>query len=130
MEKLNIEIVTPEGVIFSGAVEQVTLPGAEGEFGVLPGHSSVVSLLTAGIIDIHKEDGKVENVAIDSGYAEVSSTGVTILAEGAVAVVGKDGSEIAQAIDAAKTLLRGADSSSVSMASLEAKIESAAKAYI
>ncbi len=130
MESIKLEIVTPEGVIFSGDVEQVTLPGAEGEFGVLPGHASLVSLLTAGIIDIFKVDGKVENVAVDSGYVEVSSENVTILAEGAVAVVGKDGSEIAKAIDDAKTLLRGADTSSISMVSLEAKIESAAKAYI
>jgi F-type H+-transporting ATPase subunit epsilon len=131
MEKnIKVEIVTPEGVIFLGDVEKVTLPGVEGEFGVLPGHSSLVSLLAAGIIDIFKEDGTVENVAVDSGYVEVSSDSVTILAEGAVAVIGKDDSEIAKAIDDAKTLLRGADSSSINMAALEAKIESSAKAYL
>lgn len=130
MEKLNVEIVTPLGVIFSGEVESVTVPGAEGEFGVLPGHASLVSLLTAGIIEIYKADGTIDDVAVDSGYVEVSSSAVTILAEGAVAMIGKDQSEIARAITEAKTLIDGAQSKDMFMSKLEAKIDMAGKAYI
>ena len=52
MNTLKLEIVTPEGQIFSNDVKSVTLPGSEGEFGVLPHHASLVTLLNAGIIDI------------------------------------------------------------------------------
>ena len=129
MNKLKVEIVTPIGVIFSGDVSSVTVPGAEGEFGVLPGHSSLVSLLTAGVIEIYKLDGTVDDVAVDSGYVEVSSNSVVILAEGAVAMIGKDGSEIAKAITDAKALIDAAHSKDMFMAKLEAKIEMVGKAY-
>ena len=52
MDTLKLEIVTPEGQIFSDDIKDVTLPGSEGEFGVYPGHASLVSLLQAGVIDI------------------------------------------------------------------------------
>lgn len=129
MEKMKVEIITPSGMIYSGNVESITLPGAEGEFGVMPGHSAMVSLLTAGIIDVEISDGKIESVAIDSGYVEVAPEKVDVLAEGAVALKGENDSDIAKAIKDAKDLLKGAETD-LFMTSLEAKIESAAKAYI
>jgi F-type H+-transporting ATPase subunit epsilon len=129
MEKFKVEIITPSGLIYSGDVDSITLPGAEGEFGVLAGHAATVSLLTAGIIDIEVENGMVESVAIDSGYVQVSTTQVDVLAEGAVSLRGESDSDIAKAIKDAKDLLKGAETD-LFMTTLEAKIESAAKAYI
>ncbi|MGP1560754.1 MAG: ATP synthase F1 subunit epsilon [Helicobacteraceae bacterium] len=126
MDKISIEIITPEGLIFSGEALSITMPGIEGEFGVLPGHASLVSLLGAGVIEIQLTSDLTESVAIDSGYAEVSPDKVDILAEGAVAITGESDSEIARAITAAKELLNSAKSD-VLMTSLEAKIETAAK---
>lgn len=126
MEKLNIEIITPQGSIFEGLAVSVTLPGVEGEFGVLPRHTAMVSLLSSGIIEVHVETGKVESVAIDSGYVEISASKVVVLAEGAVAIVGENDSQIATAINAAKDLLRSAQNDLMT-ASLEAKIETAGR---
>ncbi len=128
MEKILVEIITPDGTIFSGEAQTVTLPGAEGEFGVLPGHSAMVSLLTAGVVDIEIADSNTESVAIDSGYVEVAPEKVVLLAEGAVSISGNTDSEIAKAIKDAKDLLKGAETDFF-MTSLEAKIETAAKAY-
>lgn len=72
MEKLVASIVTPYGEIFSGEVDSVTLPGVEGEFGVLYGHVNLLSLLKAGVIELD-HNGQKELVAIDWGYAEIAS---------------------------------------------------------
>lgn len=126
MKTIKTEIITPNGLIFSGNALSVRMPGVEGEFGVLPGHSALVSLLEAGIIEIKLEDDKAERVAIDSGYAEISAGMVNVLAEGAVAIVGETESEIAKAIASAKELLNSAKADTF-MASLEAKIETSTK---
>ena len=87
METLKLDIVTPEGKIFSNDVKSVTLPGSEGEFGVLPGHIGIVTTLNSGVIEIEKKDGKREIVAINWGYAKVDETSVDVLAEGAVDIM-------------------------------------------
>lgn len=129
MDTLHIEITTPDGMIFAGDAQSVTLPGTEGEFGVLPGHTSLVSLLKAGIIEIKTKSDLIESVAIDSGYVEVSSSKVDVLAEGAVAIAGSDESQIAQSIGKAKELLQSAHTN-ITITSLEAKIELAGKSKI
>ena len=65
MNTIHLEIVTPEGLIFSNDAKMVVLPGADGEFGVLPGHASLVSLLKIGVVDIENLDGSHDAVAID-----------------------------------------------------------------
>ena len=57
MNTIRLSIVAPNGEIFNDDVKTVTLPGKEGEFGVLPGHASLVSSLTVGVIMIEKENG-------------------------------------------------------------------------
>ncbi len=127
METLKLEIVTPDGQIFSNDVKSVTLPGSEGEFGVLPHHASLVSLLSAGIIDIELPDSKHEIVAIDWGHAEVDETKVTVLADGAVAIGGHNDSEIANSINEAKKLIESMSDSDVAIATATAKIDSILK---
>ncbi len=127
MDTIKLEIVTPHGEIFNKEVKSVTLPGKEGEFGVLPGHASLVSLLKTGVIDIEKTDGKHELVAINWGHVNVEETKVTILADGAVAVKGESESEIAASLAEAKKLLESASDSDVAIAAATAKIENAAK---
>ena len=104
MNTLKLEIVTPEGQIFSNNVKSVTLPGSEGEFGVLPNHASLVTLLNAGIIDIELGDGNHDVVAINWGHVKVDENSVTVLADGAVSIGGSSESEIAKSLDAAKEL--------------------------
>ena len=123
MEVFTLEIVTPMGMIYEGKAHCVVLPGSEGEFGVLKGHSSLVSSLKAGVIDIEKEDQKHEYIAIDSGFAEVNEFKATILAKGAVAINADENSEIASNLDKAKELLKSASSDSAALASTFASID-------
>ena len=81
-DELMLEIVTPEKLTFSGKVEEVTVPGSEGEFGVLRGHASLLSSIQIGELSYTKDNKKVA-YAVETGYAEVLSSKVTILVEGA-----------------------------------------------
>jgi F-type H+-transporting ATPase subunit epsilon len=79
-DELVLEIVTPEKMTFSGTVEDVTIPGTEGEFGVLRGHEALLSSVDIGELNYSK-DGKKIFYAVNTGYAEVTSDKVTILIE-------------------------------------------------
>jgi F-type H+-transporting ATPase subunit epsilon len=127
MDTLKLSIVTPQGKIFDGSVNSVTLPGKEGEFGVFPGHVALVSLLSTGIIEVVKENNEKESVLINWGHVKVNENSVDCLVDDAVAISGKDDSEIAGAINDAKNLLNDIKDSNVMISVLESKIEQAAK---
>ncbi|MDR0467657.1 MAG: F0F1 ATP synthase subunit epsilon [Campylobacteraceae bacterium] len=105
MELLKLEIVTPEGLIFSGDVKSATFPGTEGEFGVLPRHVSLLTGLNPGVIEIDLSSNKKEMVAIDWGFVKVEEEKTTVLANGAVAICGESESEIATSLESAKKLI-------------------------
>mgnify|MGYP000922257672 FL=1 len=79
-EELLLEIVTPEKLAYSGTVDEVTCPGSEGEFGVLRGHASLLSAIKFGELSFLK-DGKRVSYAVNTGYAEVTGSKVTVLVE-------------------------------------------------
>jgi F-type H+-transporting ATPase subunit epsilon len=93
MPMIQLKIVTPEKVIYSGAVRRVRAPGSEGEFGVLPRHAPMLVSLAIGPLSFAEEDGKVRRMALGGGFAEVGPDQVTVLAETA---------EPAEAIDLAR----------------------------
>lgn len=123
MDTIRLSIVTPNGEIFNDDVKTVTLPGKEGEFGVLPGHSSLISSLTVGVIVIEKVNS-TEAVAINWGHVKVDEKSVDVLADGAIALTAGKDSEIAKNIEAAKALVNSVKDSNISVASVEAKINS------
>ncbi len=122
MELMKLEIITPNGVIFDGDVTQVNLPGSEGEFGVLAGHATLVSLLDTGVIIYNRADGREVAVAINSGYVKVDESKTTCIVDGAVALSGED-TDISKALEAAKELLKSTESSNSAIASAVAKVE-------
>jgi len=126
MKTMNLEIVTPGGVIYNDDIKQVTLPGEQGEFGVLPEHSSLVSLLDAGVIDIDTANNKEIVVAIDGGYVKVDENKVLCIVNGAVAVNDEEGS-LSGRLEAAKELLKSAEVSSTAMATAMGKLDKVAK---
>lgn len=79
---LKLEIVTPEKKIFSDTVADVYLPGVDGEMGVLEMHAALVTALKPGELRYEK-DGKVHELAIGSGFAEVTQEKVTVLTDSA-----------------------------------------------
>ena len=84
MAALHLDFVSPESVLFSGEVDQVDLPGAEGDMGILAGHAPLVTTLRPGIVTIYRE-GRREPVVVVGGFAEVGPAGLTVLADRAVA---------------------------------------------
>ena len=80
---LHFEFVSPERVLFSGDVDQVDLPGIEGDMGILAGHAPLVTALRPGIVTIFSGSAR-EPVVVIGGFAEVSPAGLTILADRAV----------------------------------------------
>ena len=124
---MKLDIVTPLGRIFEGEVKEVYFPGIEGEFGVLDEHAPLMTTLMPGVITIKKEDNSEENIAINSGYVEVTPKHVNVLVDGAEPISGKNAGDIAEAIERAKKLIKEAADSDAIVASVEAKIESAAR---
>jgi len=78
--EMTLEIVTPEGIAFKGEVDEVTVPGTEGEFGVLKGHAPLLGSVGIGTLSITKDRNKIF-YAVSTGYAKVSPTKVTLLIE-------------------------------------------------
>lgn len=122
MKLMKLEIVTPKGIIYDGEAKQVTLPGSEGEFGVLPEHATLVSILATGIITIEMPNSTVTDVAINSGYVKVDESKVTCIVDGAVALKSDD-SNIAKKIEEATELLRKAQPDSIGIASAVGRVE-------
>jgi F-type H+-transporting ATPase subunit epsilon len=96
---LHFELVSPEKLVFSGEVDQVDVPGAEGDFGVLEGHAPFVTTLRPGILTVHG-GGTAQRIVVLGGFAEVSAAGLTVLADVAEAVEGIDRGMIAERIGA------------------------------
>lgn len=79
---LHFELVTPTALVRSEEVHMVSVPGAEGDFGVLEGHAPFMSTVKAGELAIYRSaGGEPERLAIAGGFAEVNEKGLTILAE-------------------------------------------------
>jgi len=125
---MKLEIITPDGMIFDGEVKEVNLPGSEGEFGVLAGHATLVSLLDTGVIVYERADSKEVAVAINSGYVKVDEEKTTCIVDGAVALSGDD-SDLAKALAEAKELLEKTQASSSAIAAAVAKVEQIGKSF-
>lgn len=85
-DKVEFELVSPEKLLFSEMVDMVVVPGSEGDFGVLPGHAPLISLVRPGVIDIHDGGGVTRRIFVAGGFAEVNGERCTVLATEALAV--------------------------------------------
>ena len=85
MATFHFELVSPEKIAFSGEVDQVDVPGAEGDFGVLAGHAPLVSLLRPGVMTVYA-GGEQSKIVVLGGFAEVGPGGLTVLADVATSV--------------------------------------------
>jgi F-type H+-transporting ATPase subunit epsilon len=97
MATFHFELVSPERLLFSGAVTQVDVPGEEGEFGVFAGHAPYVATLKPGVLTIYGE-GAPQRIVVRGGFAEAGPTSLTVLAEQALPVSEIDAATIAQAV--------------------------------
>jgi len=108
-DTIQLELVAPERLVFSGDVEFVVIPGAEGDFGVLPGHMLFISTLRAGLIEIYENDVPKDRYVVAGGFAEVTGERVTVLSTETVAVADIDVTAARARLEQAQLDLRDAD---------------------
>ena len=89
-DKVAFQLVAPERLLASAEVDMVVVPGAEGDFGVLPQHSLFMSVLRPGVIETYEGTQVRERIFVAGGFAEVNERGCTVLAEEAVPVAEVD----------------------------------------
>ena len=102
---LKLQIVTPDGIAFSDDVEMVTLPGSEGQLGVLPQHIPLMTQIVPGEIIVRK-DGSDRLLAVGEGLVEITSDSVAILTDMAVAAEDIDAAKVEEARQRAEERLR------------------------
>ena len=108
-DKLHFALVSPERELFNGEVDHVVVPGSEGEFGVLPNHAPVMSVIKPGALRVI--DGGVERrIFVNGGFADVTPDGLTVLAEEAIDVTDIDAAALEQQLKDAQEDLRDANS--------------------
>jgi F-type H+-transporting ATPase subunit epsilon len=98
MATFHFDLVSPEKLAFSGEVDQVDVPGAEGDFGVLAGHAPVVAAIRPGILTV-TSSGSKQKIIVLGGLAEVSEQGLTVLADVATSIDELDRAKFAATID-------------------------------
>jgi F-type H+-transporting ATPase subunit epsilon len=97
-DAFKFELVSPERLLISGEVEQVLVPGAEGDMTVLAHHAPVLTTLRPGLLDIGLPGGAHQRFFIRGGFAEIGPSGLTVLAETAIDLVELDAGRLAQAV--------------------------------
>jgi len=109
-DPFQFELVSPERLLVSGEVEQVLVPGAEGDMTVLARHAPVLTTLRPGLLDIGFPGGKNQRFFIRGGFAEVNPAGLTVLAETAIDLDELKSDQLDQAIqDATDDVADSAD---------------------
>lgn len=97
MATFHFDLVSPEKLTFSGEVDQVDVPGVEGDFGVLAGHAPVVAAIRPGILTV-TTGGSHQKIIVLGGLAEVSEKGLTVLADVATSLAELDRAQFADTI--------------------------------
>jgi F-type H+-transporting ATPase subunit epsilon len=85
MATFHFELVSPQSTAFSGEVDQVDVPGSEGDFGVLAGHAPLIALIRPGVMKVTAA-GETTEIVVLGGFAEVGPDGLTVLADVATSV--------------------------------------------
>ena len=104
-DTVEFEMVIPENLLFSEKVELVVVPGAEGDFGVLPGHSPFISTLRPGVISIYENNLVNQRIFVTGGFAEVTPDRCTVLADEAIDLNSAERSELELRVEEARKAL-------------------------
>jgi F-type H+-transporting ATPase subunit epsilon len=108
--KFDFEIVSPERLVLSEPVDMAVIPGSEGDFGVLAGHSLLLSTLRPGVIDVWQGEQVTNRLFVAGGFAEVTESRCTILADQAIPVGDIDVGSVQVEFDRLRTEVDAADS--------------------
>ncbi|MBC8464281.1 MAG: F0F1 ATP synthase subunit epsilon [Bacteroidetes bacterium] len=108
MSTIQLEIVSAERDIFSGQASMVVAPGKDGDLGIAPKHTPLLTTLRPGDIEVHKEGGDIEYIYVTGGILEVQPHIITVLADSAQHVSELDEEAVLKAKNDAEELLKGA----------------------
>ena len=108
-DTVEFELVAPERLLVSTPVSMVVVPGAEGDFGVLPGHAPFISPVRTGVIDVYENGAIDRRIFVSGGFAEVTPERCTVLADEAVALENADRSAAQSRLSRAQEARRDAD---------------------
>ena len=104
-----VELITPEGIAFSGDAERLVVPGAAGELGILANHAPLISLLEPGETRLTDAEGTLRRYATDDGFLQVRKNHALVLVGEAVAAEDIDASEAGRRLDEARAALERAN---------------------
>jgi F-type H+-transporting ATPase subunit epsilon len=124
-ETVEFELVSPARLLRSEPVEMVVVPGAEGDIGVLPGHSPLIATVRPGVIEIHESGDIKERIFVAGGFCEISPERCTVLAEEAIEVSSIDKATTQKRLEDANSLWKNADGISKAKADVERRIAEA-----
>jgi len=108
---LTVEIVTPTSVAFSGDANEVRAPGFLGEFGILPEHTLYLSVIKAGVVEVHA-NGEATRFVVGRGFAEAGPDRLTLLTELCETADEIDKDSAAQLLETSEKTLAEADPNS------------------
>lgn len=124
-DTVEFELVSPARLLTSAPVSMVVVPGAEGDIGVLPGHSPLICTVRPGVIKVTEDDKVTEEIFVAGGFCEVSPERCTVLAEEAVHVGDIDASEASARLESAEQAVAAADDADKDIAEAERRIAEA-----
>ncbi|MEP3437609.1 MAG: F0F1 ATP synthase subunit epsilon [Hoeflea sp.] len=101
-DSFNFELVSPERLLLSATVNEVVIPGADGEMTVMAHHAPTMTTIKPGVVTVVTSDGKSERYVVFGGFADIIPEGCTLLAESAVAVADIDRADLAQRLQNAR----------------------------
>ncbi len=122
MSVLHLEIVTPEARIFEAEVDQVVVPGIEGELGILPQHVSLMTQLQPGELRIY-QNGKESRLAVGEGFLEVRPDKVSVLTDMAIHEGDIDEKTVTEAIERAEKEMKDQSLSHEELATVQASLQ-------
>ena len=122
---VQFELVSPEKLLLSKDVEMVVVPGAEGDFGVLPGHAPMISTVRPGVIHVFEGGSVKSRIFVAGGFAEVTAARCTVLAEEAVPLDEIDRTDVEKDLQDASEDIRDADGDEAKLARAEARAATA-----
>ena len=122
---VQFELVSPEKLLLSEEVEMVVVPGAEGDFGVLPGHSPMISTVRPGVIHVFEAGSVKTRIFVAGGFAEVTTARCTVLAEEAVPLDEIDRAGVEKELQDANEDIRDAGGDEAQLAVAEARAATA-----
>jgi F-type H+-transporting ATPase subunit epsilon len=95
-DTLTFDLVSPERLLISEEVTMVVVPGSEGDFGVMVGHTPVITTLRPGVVEVHASSGDQQRIYVRGGFAETTGDNLTILAEEAINLADLDRAKLEQ----------------------------------